>query len=112
MNTSFKMWSLYPFISRDISVWAGEEDGEKLKKIIKENATELLIQDPYVFDSFKKPARPGGGEDKISYAFRLVFQSMDRIIWSGRFLTTRAMKRWEIFVMILRWYFFPTTVSV
>jgi|SRR3989338_3048936 len=80
MNTSFKMWSLYPFISRDISVWAGEEDGEKLKKIIKENATELLIQDPYVFDSFKKPARPGGGEDKISYAFRLVFQSMDRTL--------------------------------
>ncbi|OGI63336.1 hypothetical protein A2818_01325 [Candidatus Nomurabacteria bacterium RIFCSPHIGHO2_01_FULL_40_12] len=73
MNTNFKMWSLYPFILRDISIWAGEEDKEKLKKIIKDNAGELLVKEPYVFDSFKK-------DGKISYAFRLVFQSFERTL--------------------------------
>ena len=73
MNTNFKMWSLYPFIARDIAVWAGIEDMDALKKILKDNAGELLIREPYMFDSFSK-------EGKTSYAFRLVFQSYDRTL--------------------------------
>ena len=68
------MWSVYPFISRDVAVWMPEgESSESLKKILKENGTELLIKEPYLFDSFTK-------EGKTSYAFRLVFQSYDRTL--------------------------------
>jgi len=70
----FAPWSLFPFIVRDIAVWVPEgESEEKLKKILKENATNLLIKEPYIFDSFTK-------EGKTSYAFRLVFQSYDRTL--------------------------------
>jgi phenylalanyl-tRNA synthetase beta subunit len=74
MNSNFKMWSLYPFISRDISVWLPEsEDKNNLWKILKDNGTELLVRDPYLVDSFKK-------EGRVSYAFRLVFQSFERTL--------------------------------
>ena len=70
----FKMWSLYPFISRDIAVWIPNEvDSNQVYKIIKENAGELLIKDPFLFDSFTK-------EDKTSYAYRLVFQSYEKTL--------------------------------
>ena len=74
MQGLFKMWSLYPFISRDISLWVSENtQSSEIVKIIKENGTELLIVDPRLVDKFKK-------EDKISYAFRLIFQSFDRTL--------------------------------
>jgi len=74
LETKFKMWSIYPFISRDVAVWMPEgESSEKLKKILKENGTKLLIQEPYLFDSFTK-------DGKTSYAFRLVFQSYERTL--------------------------------
>ncbi len=70
----FKMWSLYPFISRDIAVWMPEEDDpKKLFELLKENGTELLTKKPYLFDSFSKDGRK-------SYAYRLVFQSYDRTL--------------------------------
>ena len=73
-SKTFKMWSVYPFISRDVAVWLPEgESSEKLKNILAENGTELLIKEPYLFDSFNK-----GG--KNSYAYRLVFQSYDRTL--------------------------------
>ena len=74
MNTKFKMWSLFPFISRDISVWVPNgESAEGLKKILTENGTSLLVKEPQLVDSFTK------GE-QTSYAFRLVFQSHDRTL--------------------------------
>ncbi|MFA6325457.1 MAG: hypothetical protein WCX46_04495, partial [Candidatus Paceibacterota bacterium] len=70
----FKPWSIYPFMYRDIAVWVPEgEDAEKLKKILIENGTDLLIKEPSLFDSFTK-------DGKTSYAFRLVFQSFDRTL--------------------------------
>ncbi|MFA7000060.1 MAG: phenylalanine--tRNA ligase subunit beta [Candidatus Paceibacterota bacterium] len=73
-KNSFKMWSNYPFITRDIAVWVPNEvESDKLYKVIKENAGELLIKNPYLFDSFTK------GE-KTSYAYRLVFQSYDKTL--------------------------------
>lgn len=70
----FQPWSIYPFISRDIAVWVLEgESSEKLKKLLKENSTELLIKEPYMFDSFTK-------DGKTSYAFRLIFQSYERTL--------------------------------
>ncbi len=70
----FSMWSLYPFITRDISIWVPTEvESGKVYKVIKENAGELLVYEPKLVDEYKK-------EDKVSYAFRLVFQAPDRTL--------------------------------
>ena len=70
----FKTWSIYPFISRDIAVWVPNSvESQEVQKIIKNNAGELLVRDPELFDSFKK-------NDRKSYAFRLVFQSHNRTL--------------------------------
>jgi phenylalanyl-tRNA synthetase beta subunit len=70
----FNMWSLFPFIARDIAVWVPDDiDSQKVAKIIKDNAGELLIRGPELFDEFKK-------DKQISYAFKLVFQSFDRTL--------------------------------
>ena len=74
LETKFKMWSLFPFIARDIAVWVPARiESSKVQKIIKENASELLIKGPDLFDEFKK-------NGQISYAFRLVFQSFNRTL--------------------------------
>lgn len=68
------MWSLYPFISRDISVWMPAGDSaDSLKKLLIENGTDLLIKEPELVDSFTNG-------DQTSHAFRLVFQSYDRTL--------------------------------
>lgn len=68
------MWSLYPFISRDISVWMPAGDSaDSLKKLLQENGTDLLIKEPELVDSFTKG-------DQTSHAFRLVFQSYERTL--------------------------------
>ena len=73
-NEKFKMWSLFPFISRDIAVWVSEDvKSGDVEKIIKENMGDMVIRGPELFDKFKK-------NGKISYAFRLVFQSYDRTL--------------------------------
>jgi phenylalanyl-tRNA synthetase beta chain len=74
LETNFKPWSIYPFITRDVAVWIPEgESPEKLKKLLKNNATDLLIREPYMFDSFTK-------DGKNSYAFRLIFQSYEKTL--------------------------------
>jgi phenylalanyl-tRNA synthetase beta subunit len=71
---NFKMWSLYPFIYRDIAVWVPEgTDKEKLSSVYKEFGTELLLDEPILVDTFTK-------EGRTSYAFRLIFQSYDRTL--------------------------------
>ncbi len=78
---NFKMWSLFPFIARDIAVFVPENvKSSEVSKIIKENMGDMVIKGPELFDEFKKPASPESGETKISYAFRLVFQSYDRTL--------------------------------
>jgi len=66
--------SPYPFIQRDIAIWAPDgTDVLKVQKLIKENAGDLLVVGPRLFDTFKK-------DDKISYAFNMVFQSLERTL--------------------------------
>lgn len=73
-DTSFTMWSEYPFITRDIAVWIPEsENVQDLVKIIKENGTEILLGEPRLFDQFSK-------DGKTSYAYRMVFQSPERTL--------------------------------
>ena len=70
----FKMWSLFPFIARDIAVWVPDNvSSNSVAEIIKENMGELVVRGPELFDEFKKDGR-------ISYAFRIVFQSYDRTL--------------------------------
>lgn len=74
LETKFKMWSLFPFIVRDVSVWvSGIVQSDQVSKIIQENAGELLVKGPDLFDEFSKG-------DRKSCAFRLVFQSPDRTL--------------------------------
>ncbi|KKQ34742.1 MAG: Phenylalanine-tRNA ligase beta subunit [Candidatus Nomurabacteria bacterium GW2011_GWB1_37_5] len=74
LQTKFTPWSLFPFITRDISVWVTDENaGSELFEIIKNNSGELLIQEPRLVDKFSK-------DGKISFAYRMVFQSMDRTL--------------------------------
>ncbi|HNW71565.1 MAG TPA: phenylalanine--tRNA ligase subunit beta [Candidatus Paceibacterota bacterium] len=72
----FKQWSIYPFICRDIAIWVmDKEDEKKIKNLIIENGTDLLIKEPYIFDSFSNPKT-----NKTSFGFRLIFQSYDRTL--------------------------------
>jgi phenylalanyl-tRNA synthetase beta subunit len=74
LETNFKMWSLFPFIVRDIAVWVPDGvTSEEVQKLIKNNTGELAIKGPNLFDEFKK-------DGKISYAFRTIFQSFDRTL--------------------------------
>jgi len=74
MGSAFKMWSLYPFIVRDIALWVPNAvSSSDVENIIKEHVNELVVKGPVLFDKFTK------GE-KTSYAFRLVFQSFERTL--------------------------------
>ncbi|MCI0542193.1 phenylalanine--tRNA ligase subunit beta, partial [bacterium] len=71
----FQKISLYPFIVRDIALFVPENVGtEEISEILVKNSGELLARAPRLFDTFK----PGNG--KISYAFRLVFQSHEKTL--------------------------------
>jgi phenylalanyl-tRNA synthetase beta chain len=70
----FQSWSLFPFIARDIAVWVPENvKSEEVLNIIKENMGDMVVRGPELFDEFKK-------DGKVSYAFRLVFQSFERTL--------------------------------
>ncbi|MCR4330439.1 MAG: phenylalanine--tRNA ligase beta subunit-related protein [Patescibacteria group bacterium] len=72
-NQVYQKISLYPFISRDIAVWTPTETKESdVLSIINKKAGELLVRTE-LFDVFEK-------EGRISYAFRLVFQSRERTL--------------------------------
>jgi len=70
----YQPFSRYPYISRDTALWvpAGTESDE-VQKIISEAAGSSLLLKTYLFDRFEKG-------DRISYAFRLIFQSFDKTL--------------------------------
>jgi len=70
---AFKAFSLYPFVLRDIALWvpSATETGV-IEDTIRKNAGELLARLDQ-FDTFEK-------EERVSYAFRLVFESMERTL--------------------------------
>ncbi len=77
VHSNFKMWSLFPFIARDIAVWVKEgTDSAEILNVIKINAGDMVTKGPELFDEFKK-------DGKVSYAFRIVFQSYDRTLTDG-----------------------------
>ncbi|MEK7208098.1 MAG: phenylalanine--tRNA ligase subunit beta [Patescibacteria group bacterium] len=87
-NKKFTPFSSYPFIVRDVALFVsplekGVSDSgrrgvvyppaEEVAKIIRENAGDLVVRGPELFDEFSK-------DGKKSLAFRLVFQSFDRTL--------------------------------
>ncbi|HAS85144.1 MAG TPA: hypothetical protein DCS23_03715 [Candidatus Yonathbacteria bacterium] len=72
-DASYKRISAYPFVLRDIAMWApANVTKDEIVKIIREEGTELLVRDR-LFDVFTK-------NSKTSYAFNLVFQSHERTL--------------------------------
>lgn len=73
---TFKSFSLYPFIVRDIAVFVPKEiTTEKLWAIIENGIGQEknLLANHYLFDEYQKT-------NKKSLAFRLVFQASDRTL--------------------------------
>lgn len=70
---AFRPFSLYPFIVRDLALWVPETTSpDELEETIRTQAGALLVRLDQ-FDRFEK-------EGKISYAFRLVFESQERTL--------------------------------
>jgi phenylalanyl-tRNA synthetase beta chain len=70
---AYKPFSVYPFIARDIALWVPSgTEASAIEKQIRDNAGELLVRLDQ-FDRFEK-------EGRVSYAFRLVFQSFERTL--------------------------------
>ncbi|HEY4504853.1 MAG TPA: phenylalanine--tRNA ligase subunit beta [Candidatus Paceibacterota bacterium] len=73
MGKRFKPYSQYPFVLRDIALWTPMSTKlEDVEKIIVSEGAEWLVRIT-LFDTFTK------GEQN-SYAFHLVFQSMERTL--------------------------------
>ncbi len=73
VDARYSKWSQFPFVLRDIAVWAPKDVPEEdVLKIIQDNGTELLIRTDK-FDEFEK-------DDKISHAWHLVFQSKEKTL--------------------------------
>lgn len=72
-DVTYTPYSPYPYITRDLALWvpAGISPKE-IEKTIVDEAGELLLQ-VSLFDEFRR-------EERVSYAFRLIFQSMDRTL--------------------------------
>ncbi len=73
IETKYAPFSRFPYIVRDISFWAPEgADEEALRALLEREAGDLLLRSD-LFDTFQKGGR-------TSYAFRLVFQSLERTL--------------------------------
>lgn len=73
LNAVYRPYSLYPSISRDIALWVSRElNAESIARDIQSQGGNDLVRIT-LFDSFEKNGR-------ISFAFRLVFQSSHRTL--------------------------------
>jgi phenylalanyl-tRNA synthetase beta chain len=100
-DQKYHPFSMFPFITRDIAVFVPESViGDGVWKAIKQGiqeagAEELLVRDS-LFDVFKK-------EGKVSYAYRLVFQSYEKTLTDeevnkimDRIYTNIRERGWEV----------------
>lgn len=79
LSATYAPYSPYPFVSRDIAFWVSEDTTiEEIEKTIRAHAGALLIR-LSLFDEFTK-------EGRVSYAFRLVFQSFDKTLTDAEIL--------------------------
>jgi phenylalanyl-tRNA synthetase beta chain len=72
----YETFSRYPYIVRDIALWTPKgTKPDDILAAIRSHAGDLLVRSE-LFDTFEKG-------DKVSFAFRLVFQSFDRTLFDG-----------------------------
>ena len=93
----FTPFSKYPFIVRDIAMWV-PQGPDAISEVLTIFAQEggLLLRHVELFDQFKK-------DDRISYAFHLVFQSFEKTLTDAEAnevmtrITTDVEKRgWQV----------------
>jgi len=78
-QVKFRKISPYPFIVRDIALFTPEGIApEEVSAVIEKHAGELLARAPQLFDTFEKH-----GSGRVSYAFRLAFQSREKTLTDG-----------------------------
>ncbi len=78
VSIEYKKFSVYPFVVRDIAVFVSElvQAGDVwsvIEKVLTDNSSYELLVHNSLFDTFKK-------DGKISYAYRMIFQSMDKTL--------------------------------
>ncbi|MHB8651708.1 MAG: phenylalanine--tRNA ligase subunit beta [Minisyncoccota bacterium] len=78
---AYRPFSVYPFIVRDVAVFVpAQVSEEEVARVIRSAAGGLVARGPELFDRFEKKNKETGVVEKISYAFRIVFQSMTRTL--------------------------------
>lgn len=78
-SLSYKSFSNYPPIKRDIAILVSADfEAQKIFEIIKDFGSEL-IEDVYIFDLYKGKGIPAG---KQSIAFRITYRAFDRTLTS------------------------------
>ncbi|MFA6273194.1 MAG: phenylalanine--tRNA ligase subunit beta [Candidatus Paceibacterota bacterium] len=98
-GSTFKSFSLYPFIVRDIAVFVPTDvTAEKLWMTIEKGIgkEKNLLINHYLFDEYQKA-------DKKSLAFRLIFQAPDRTLTDteankimGKVTATVSQNNWQV----------------
>jgi phenylalanyl-tRNA synthetase beta chain len=74
-NVRYTSLSPYPFIVRDIAIFVPQDVTEDyIEKLLKNEAGDLVVRFSQ-FDKFQKP-----DDERISYGYRLVFQSFERTL--------------------------------
>jgi phenylalanyl-tRNA synthetase beta subunit len=95
-SVEFKPWSVYPFITRDVSVWLpGKDAKSELEEIL--SGLDLSVRVPQMADEFEKDGR-------ISYLYKLVFQADDRTltddeinkVMNGVYEKIKSHSDWEL----------------
>ncbi len=73
-NIHYKPFSAYPFITRDIAFFApAGTQVTHAQTVISKALSPLAVKGPDLFDRFEK-------EGKVSYGFRIIFQSFERTL--------------------------------
>jgi phenylalanyl-tRNA synthetase beta subunit len=78
---SYQAVSPYPFISRDIAMWTPSATTWEDIRALTSQISNPLVASVYLFDTFTKVFDEEGKKvEKTSYAFRLIFQSLERTL--------------------------------
>jgi phenylalanyl-tRNA synthetase beta chain len=70
---SYQPFSVYPFALRDIAVWVPQDTSASALKDSIQMAAGKMLMNIQLFDEYKK-------ESRVSYAFKLVFQSPNKTL--------------------------------
>lgn len=81
-EVSYKPFSMYPYLTRDVAFWAdADTSADDAEGNIRASAGASVARID-MFDRFEKGPNPDepNGERKVSYGFRIVFQSYEKTL--------------------------------